>query len=73
MGGRAITVSIGGEFLMADYLTTDTELTSIADAIRVKGGTTASLTYPSEFISAINAIETTPPVQDKTISPTEAK
>jgi len=47
---------------MTDYLTNDTELTSIANAIRVKGGTSASLTYPSDFISAINAIETTPPV-----------
>lgn len=39
-----------------DYLTTDTELTSIADAIRTKGGTSASLVYPAGFISAINAI-----------------
>jgi hypothetical protein len=38
---------------MADYLTTDTELTSIASAIRSKGGTSAALVYPSEFISAI--------------------
>lgn len=43
---------------MADYLTTDTELTSIADAIRTKGGTSASLTYPSGFVQAINDIST---------------
>ena len=43
---------------MADYLTTDTELTSIANAIRTKGGTAASLTYPTGFVSAINAIPT---------------
>lgn len=43
---------------MADYLTTDTELTAIADAIRTKGGTSASLTYPNGFVSAINAIPT---------------
>lgn len=43
---------------MADYLTTDTELTSIANAIRTKGGTSASLTYPTEFVSAIEAIPT---------------
>ena len=42
---------------MADYLTTTSELTSIANAIRTKGGTSAQLTYPNEFISAINAIE----------------
>lgn len=39
-----------------DYKTTDTELTSIANAIRTKGGTSAQLTFPSGFISAIEAI-----------------
>lgn len=43
---------------MADYLTTDTELTSIANAIRTKGGTSAQLTYPAGFVSAIEAIPT---------------
>lgn len=43
---------------MSDYITNDTELTSIANAIRTKGGTSASLVYPSGFISAINAIPT---------------
>ena len=38
---------------MADYLTTDTELTSIADAIRTKGGTSAQLSFPTGFVSAI--------------------
>ena len=47
-----------GELLMADYLTTDTELTSIANAIRTKGGTSAALTYPAGFVSAIEAIPT---------------
>lgn len=41
---------------MADYLTTDAELASIANAIRTKGGTSASLVYPTGFITAINAI-----------------
>jgi len=41
---------------MADYLVTDTELTSIADAIRTKGGTSASLTFPTGFVNAIDAI-----------------
>ena len=41
---------------MADYLVTDTELTSVANAIRTKGGTSANLLFPTEFISAINAI-----------------
>ena len=41
-----------------DYLTTDTELTSIANAIRTKGGTSAALEDPADFITAINAIST---------------
>ena len=51
-----ITVGKWGELLMADYLVTDTELISIADAIRTKGGTSADLSFPTEFVSAINAI-----------------
>ena len=43
---------------MSDYLVTDTELTSIANAIRTKGGTQAQLSFPAEFVSAINAIPT---------------
>ena len=43
---------------MADYLTTDTELIAIADAIRAKGGTSESLEYPADFVSAINDIST---------------
>lgn len=42
---------------MADYLTNTTELTAIADAIRAKGGTTASLVYPNSFVSAIEDIK----------------
>lgn len=40
------------------YLADSSELTSIADAIRTKGGTSAGLTYPDGFVSAINAIPT---------------
>lgn len=43
---------------MAEYLTNTTDLTSVANAIRTKGGTTAQLVYPSGFVSAINAIDT---------------
>lgn len=43
---------------MAEYLTNTTDLISVANAIRTKGGTTAQLVYPSGFVSAINAIET---------------
>lgn len=38
---------------MADYLTDTTELTSIADAIRAKGGTSAALEYPTGYVTAI--------------------
>lgn len=58
---------------MSDYITNDTELTSIADAIRTKGGTSASLVYPSGFISAIEAIPTGATInnQNKTVSSSE--
>ena len=41
-----------------DYLTNDTDLKKVADAIRAKGGTSAPLAYPSDFVSAIQAIQT---------------
>lgn len=43
---------------MANYITTDTELTSVADAIRAKGGTSAPLAFPDGFVSAVEAIPT---------------
>ena len=36
----------------------DANLTSVADAIRTKGGTDAQLAFPSGFVSAVQAIET---------------
>lgn len=41
---------------MAVYLTTDTDLTSVADAIRTKGGTSAQLEFPGGFVTAIGDI-----------------
>ena len=49
---------------MADYLTTDTELTSIADEIRSKSGVSEELTYPSEFITAIESIASAVVISD---------
>lgn len=43
---------------MAQYVVTDTELASVANAIRAKGGTSAQLSFPTDFVSAIEAIET---------------
>ena len=39
-----------------NYITTDSELISIANAIRTKGGTSTGLAFPSEFINAIGNI-----------------
>lgn len=41
---------------MSNYLVSDTDLTSVANAIRTKGGTSAQLEFPTEFVSAIGAI-----------------
>ena len=41
---------------MTDYLTNDTDLTSVANAIRTRGGTSASLAFPSGFVTAIENI-----------------
>ena len=43
---------------MTEYLTNDVDLRKVADAIRTKGGTSAALSYPDEYVSAINAITT---------------
>ena len=41
---------------LVDSTQLDTDLTSIANAIRTKGGTSASLAFPAGFVSAIEAI-----------------
>ena len=43
-----------------DYLTNDTDLKKVADAIRAKGGTSDPLAYPNGFVSAIQAIKSAP-------------
>ena len=43
---------------MAELLTNTTDLTTVASAIREKGGTSDPLVYPDGFISAIQAIQT---------------
>ena len=39
-------------------MTNDVDLRKVADAIRTKGGTSDALSYPDEYVSAINAITT---------------
>lgn len=41
---------------MADYLVNSEDLTTVADAIRAKGGTAAQLVFPGGFTSAIQAL-----------------
>lgn len=42
---------------MADYLVQGASLTTVADAIREKGGTTAPLSFPEGMASAIRNIQ----------------
>lgn len=43
---------------MSNYAVSDSDLTTIADAIRTKGGTSAGLSFPDGFVSAIGDIPT---------------
>lgn len=56
---------------MAVKTVQDASLTSVANAIRQKGGTSAPLEFPTEFVSAIQAIPTSQPTGTKSISITQ--
>ena len=43
---------------LVDSTQLDSDLTSVANAIRTKGGTSASLAFPEGFVSAVEAIPT---------------
>jgi hypothetical protein len=58
MGGGDCARGKRGGLLMSEYLVENTELTGVANAIRVKGGTSALLEWPEGFKSAIAAIPT---------------
>lgn len=76
IGGELLMADNGSAILMADYLVTDTELTSVADAIREKGGTTEPLSFPEGFVSAVESIQagaSEPALQEKTATPTTAQ
>lgn len=51
---------------MAEYLTNDTDLGAVADAIRAKGGTSAPLEFPDGFVDAIEDIPTGTDTSDAT-------
>lgn len=43
---------------MANYLVTDTQLTSVADAIRAKTGASGGLSFPDGMVNAVGDIQT---------------
>ena len=54
---------------LVDSSQLDADLTSVANAIRTKGGTSAQLAFPEDFVSAVQAIPTgTTPTGTKQIS-----
>lgn len=60
---------------LVDSTQLDADLTSVANAIRTKGGTSASLAFPAGFVSAIAAIPTGGggvPIATGTLTPTSA-
>ena len=57
---------------LVDSTQLDADLTSVANAIRTKGGTSSQLAFPSGFVSAVQAIPTgTTPTGTKQISITQ--
>lgn len=57
---------------LVDSTQLDANLTSVANAIRAKGGTSAQMTFPTGFVSAVQAIPTgTTPTGTKQISITQ--
>lgn len=44
--------------MATEYLTNDTDLKAVADAIRTKAGSTAQLSFPNGFVTAVNGIQT---------------
>ena len=57
---------------MSNYFTTDAELTSIANSIRIKGGTSSSLSFPIGFINAVNNLHPMPTLQSSSVTPIES-
>ena len=57
---------------MAEYLTNTTDLTAVANAIRVKGGTSTPLVYPDGFVTAIQSIDTTGGLKPATVTITSS-
>lgn len=57
-----------------EYAVNTEDLTTVADAIRDKSGTSESLSFPDGFVQAVGEIKTNPILQEKTVTPeTSAK
>ena len=52
-----------------EYLANQADFETVANAIRAKGGTTGGLSFPDGFAEAVEAIKTTPTLQNKTVTP----
>ena len=51
--------------MATEYLTNATDLKAVADAIRTKAGSTAQLSFPDGFVTAVNGIQTGGGVADQ--------
>lgn len=58
--------------MATEYLTNDTDLKAVANAIRLKAGSTAALSFPDGFVSAVNGIQTGGGVGHKVTFPATA-
>ena len=56
---------------LVDSAQLDADLESVADAIREKGGTSEELSFPNDFITAIEAIQTGGNLTTKTVVPSD--
>ena len=50
------TPPISSSLQLINYLTLNSDLTTVADAIRAKSGTTSGLSFPSGFVYEINKL-----------------
>jgi len=58
---------------MSKVLVKESDLSALADKIREKSETGEELTWPNEFVSAVDEIQTHPDLQSKTVTPTTSQ
>lgn len=59
------------KYKVVDVEKLDADLSSVANTIRTKGGTTESLVFPNDFVNALDTIDTSKDEQEKIIDITE--